>query len=175
MLYMLVWTSKRATLESVRALNPLPACTVNSGQSDTSPMVFWSEECPPHSSSSLLREGFSSLKDQSCCQNLMKSLKGNPGWWQLWGGGVYGGLRVLGIAWLSWAEVFVLCGGSWWSETGSGLWSGMSGTHRRSGECGMEFDCAWWYHGMRGNGSIHQLRGGRSCCGGWTKSMRCAF
>ena len=40
----------------------------------------WFEECPPHSSSSLLEEGPSSLKDQSHCQNLMRSLKENPGW-----------------------------------------------------------------------------------------------
>ena len=39
MLYTLVWTSKRAAPESIRALNLLPACTVNVGQSDTSPMV----------------------------------------------------------------------------------------------------------------------------------------
>ena len=39
MLYMLVWTSKRPTPESIRALNLLPACTVPTGQSNTSPVV----------------------------------------------------------------------------------------------------------------------------------------
>ena len=77
---MLVYTSKGAASESVRALNLLPAYAVTIGQSDTNPMVYWFEECPPHSSSSLLGEGPSSLKDQSYCQNLISSLKENPGW-----------------------------------------------------------------------------------------------
>ena len=82
MLHMLVWTIERAAPESIRALNLLPACTVTVGQSDTSHMVKWFEKCPPYSSSSLLGEGPSSLKDRSHCQNLMKSLKG------IWGIGV---------------------------------------------------------------------------------------
>ena len=47
MLYMLVWTRKKAAPESIRALNLLPRCTVTVGQSDTSPMALWFEECPP--------------------------------------------------------------------------------------------------------------------------------
>ena len=39
MLYTLVLTSERADPESIRALNPLPACTVTAGLSDTSTMV----------------------------------------------------------------------------------------------------------------------------------------
>ena len=81
MLYMLVWANKRAATESIRALNLFLACTITVGQSDTSPMVQWLfEECPLHSSSSLLEEGSTSLKDQSCCLYLKKNLKGNPGW-----------------------------------------------------------------------------------------------
>ena len=75
---MLVQTIERAAPESIRALNLLPVCSVTVGQSDTSPMVQWFEECPPHSSSSLLGEGPSSLRDQSHYQNLMKGLKENP-------------------------------------------------------------------------------------------------
>ena len=41
MLYMLVWANERAALESARALNLFPACTVTVEQSATSPMVSW--------------------------------------------------------------------------------------------------------------------------------------
>ena len=63
---------------------------------------------------------------------------------------------------LFWTEILVLCSGSYWSRTGSVLWSGMSGTCGRSGDCGMAYNYACWYHGMRGDGSIHQLKGGMS-------------
>ena len=38
-LYMPVWANERAAVESVRALNLFPACTVTVGQSNTSPVV----------------------------------------------------------------------------------------------------------------------------------------
>ena len=79
-LYMLVWANKRAAPESIRALKHFPACTLTMGQSSTSPMESWFEKCSLHSLSSLLGEGSNSLKDQSHCLNLMKNLKGNPGW-----------------------------------------------------------------------------------------------
>ena len=80
MLYMLVWANEKATPESIRPLNLFPACTVAVGQSDTCPMVqrvF--EDCPLLSSSSLLAEGSSTLKNQSHCLSLRKNLKRNPG------------------------------------------------------------------------------------------------
>ena len=80
MLYMLVGANERPAPESIRALNLFPACTITVGQSDTSPMVLWLfEECPPHSSSSLLGDVSSSLNYQSHCLTLMKNLKRNPG------------------------------------------------------------------------------------------------
>ena len=79
---------------------------------------------------------------------------------QSWSGGVYGVLRVLGTAWLFWAEILVLCSGSCWSETGSSPWSGVSGTCRRSGKCGMGCNYAFLYHGMRGDRSNHLLKYG---------------
>ena len=77
---MLVWANERAAPESVRALNLFPACAMIVRQSNTNAMVQWFEECHPHLSSSLVGEGYSSLKDQSHSQNLMKNMKGNPGW-----------------------------------------------------------------------------------------------
>ena len=68
---------------------------------DSLVQILWCNECLkialPHSSLSLLGEGC--LKDQSCCLNLRKNLKGNPGWWQFWNGGVYGRCKVLDMAW----------------------------------------------------------------------------
>ena len=108
---------------------------------------------PSHSSSLLLGEGSSSLKDQSHCLNLMKNLKGNPWWsWSL-NGGVYGGLRVFDIAWLLFAVFPVQHGGSCWSGTGPSLWGGMSDVCRRCGECGMGCDYTGWGHSMSDDGA----------------------
>ena len=91
------------------------------------------------------------------------------GWWGLWE------VEGLGYCFTSWAEILVLHGGSCWTETNCCPWSGMSGTHGRNGKCRMEYNYAQWYHIMMGNGSSYWMRGGASCCGGWKKSMRCAF
>ena len=69
-----------AVPELIRALNLFPACTVTVGESETRPIVQWVlEDCPSHSSSSLLGEGSSSFMNQSHCFNLRKNLMGNPG------------------------------------------------------------------------------------------------
>ena len=54
-----------------------------------------------------MREGPRWLKVQSHPQNQMKNLKGNPGWWQFWSSGVYGGWR----SWLllGFSELRTLC------------------------------------------------------------------
>ena len=126
------------------------------------------EDCPLHSSSSLLGEDSSSLKDQSHCLNLKKKLKGNPGWWQSQDSGVYGSWRswmCLGFSWLCF-----LCSRSCWSESGSGPWnSGLSDVCGRSGECGMGCNYAsWMCHSGNGIRASTGLKGGMSCC-----SSRC--
>ena len=62
---MLVQANERAAPESIRALNLFPAYTVT-GVS----LIFITTE----------RDSSGSLKDQCHCLNLMKNLKGNPGW-----------------------------------------------------------------------------------------------
>ena len=136
MLCTLVWANERTAPESIRALHLFPVGAITVGQSETSPTVKWLlEDFPSCSSSSLLGEGSSSLKDQS----LLPKSDGES-WmmtvlelWDLWG------LKVLGKAWLSSLAVFpVQFGGSCWSDTGSSLWStAMSDICGRSGKCGI--------------------------------------
>ena len=67
MLYTLVHINEIVAPEPIRALNLFPPCTVTMGQSKTSPISNWLvDECPSclFESSSLLKEGSSSLKDQ---------------------------------------------------------------------------------------------------------------
>ena len=85
-------------------------------------------------------------------------------WWGLWG------IEGLGC---SFAVFPVQCIGSCWSGTGSSQLSGMSDVCGRSGKCGMGCDCTSWCHGMSGDGGIHQLKGGMSCCDGWMRSAMC--
>ena len=77
------------------------------------------------------------------------------GQWSSW--------RVEGLGYccdLSWAEILMLHGGSCWSETR--LWS-MEWhewhLQEKMASAGMGCDYACWYHGMKGNGSIHQAEG----------------
>ena len=83
------------------------------------------------------------------------------------------GVMVLAIVWLFWAEVSVLCGGSYWSGTTYGLWSGVSDVSDRSGECRMGCGYVCWCHGMSGGMVIYQSKGDVHCCGGCKRSMRC--
>ena len=64
---------------------------------------------------------------------------------------MYGGLKVLSVAWLSSLAVLPMpCSESCWSETGSGLWNcGMSDIGGGSGKCRMGCDYACGVcHGM---------------------------
>ena len=75
--------NEKVTPESIKALNLFPAWTVTMGQSQTSRIVnWWVDDHPPHlfESLSLLKEGCSSLKDQSHCLIPRKSLIVSPEW-----------------------------------------------------------------------------------------------
>ena len=69
----------------------------------------------------------------------------------------------------------MLHGKSGYSKTGSSLLSDVNGAYGRNDECGMGCYYNCQSYGVRGNGSVHQPKGGASCCGGLKKSTRCAF
>ena len=93
------------------------------------------EDCAPHSSSSLLGESSSSVKNQSLSESeeepdreswMITVLE----WWDL-----LGVLKVLGVVWPSSLPVVPMqCSVSCWSKTGYGPWnSSMSDVSGRSG------------------------------------------
>ena len=116
--------------------------------------------------------GSSSSKNQNHFLNQRRNLMVRPGWWQSWNGGMYGGLKILGVAWLSSSVVFpVQCGESCWSETGSSLWnSGVNEVSGKSGECvmGCNYPCvsvSW--HMLQWGASVSQREAQATVVDGW--------
>ena len=81
------------------------------------------------------------------------------------------------MAWLFLAVLPLQCSGSCCSESGFGLLnSGTSDICGRIGMCGMECDYASWIcNSASGDGGVHWPKGGMSWCGGWIRSVMCAF
>ena len=91
---------------------------------------------------------------------------------------IYGGLKVLGVAWpSSLAVVPVQCGESCSNDTGYGLWnSWVSDISGRSGkfEMGYGYACGIC-NGVSDNGDVYQPKSSTTDCSGWMGSMMHAF
>ena len=136
------------------------------------------EDCPPHSSSTLLGEGYSSARNQCHCLYLRKNLLGSPGWWWSWILGFIGGRRP----WL-WLDLLCqlqsLCSALRVARARLATVPGNSGMSEVSGRGGI-FEMGWCYAfgvclSMSGDGNIRQPKGNASHCSGWMRSMMCTF